>query len=420
MTALAGHPAYYPLTVTSLSSLPAGLADVVVVNLYNTGQSQLRFAGLPQPEPSDITQEVNRDPEDANRVAPFPSAGYAPGVTYGAYADPTGQKFAYVSANDTFDLQVASEKVTHTAYRIQLLDPGPSLYGLPLWERQYLPSFNTPDPLVLGPTYIHPIITAGGKDITAAVESGSYTTSSLGTGQTSDITVSFAPPAAYRYLPLRFNLINATTGELEDVMVIDPSSIVTCTSGGDQQVQANITTASGSRHKLNFEAWDRTNPSSPTACMQHLSHSWITTAPLVFGQYVPGTDSSPAGGDNPVGLWLMPQPNTILRVNTDTGTVTGNATAFVDSPLTGPDGSPDTVSASDGFENYYFLGTFPNLNWNTTDGTNGLGVAPGDTLLPPLTVPAGQTELRGLAGEHDGCGALLPGRRADRRPGHGG
>ena len=47
-------------------------------------------------------------------------------------------------------------------------------------------------------------------------------------------------------------------------------------------------TSTGS-HKLNFEACDRTDPQSPTDCMQHLSHSWITTAPLVFGQYVAGT-----------------------------------------------------------------------------------------------------------------------------------
>ena len=125
MTGQPGHPAYYPITVTSQSSIPSGLADVVVVNLYNQGQSQLRFAGLPQPEPGDITTTVQQDGE-SYRVAPFPDAGYASGATYGAYPDPTGQKFAYVSSYDTFDLQVASEIVSHTAYRIQMVDPSPT------------------------------------------------------------------------------------------------------------------------------------------------------------------------------------------------------------------------------------------------------------------------------------------------------
>ncbi len=386
LSALVGHPSYYPITVTSLSSLPSGLSDVVVVNLYNDGESQLRFAGLPQPEPSDITSTVQLE-TDSGRVAPFPSAGYGAGATYGAYPDPTGQKFAYVSTYDTFDLQVASEKAAHTAYRIQMVDPSLSSNQLPLWERD---AFSTPfyngtdlqfpaDPLAPG-TNINPTITAGGVNITAAVENGTYATSSLGTNETTNITVSFGANSSLRYTPLRFNLINATTGELEDVMVIGPSSIVACTSDGYAQVQATTT----AHHKLNFEAFDRTDPQSPAACMQHLSHSWITTAPLVFGPYVPGTDSSPAGGDNPTGLWLTPQPHTVLRVDTDTGIVTGNATAFVDSPLTGADGTPDT--ASDGFANYYFLGTFPTLHWNTADPTNGLEVA-ANTLMPAAPFP---------------------------------
>jgi hypothetical protein len=397
VTSQPGHPGYYPLTVTSLSSLPAGLADVVVAGLYNTGQSQLRFAGLPQPEPSDITATVQQD-HDTNRVAPFPDAGYAAGATYGAYSDPTGQKFAYVSAYDTFDLQVASEIVTHTQYRIQMVDPGDQLRGLPAWERDalglpyYSPNPEEPaDPLAAG-SGLNPTIMAGGVNITAAVENGTYTTASLGTNETTNITVSFAPTSQLRYIPLKFNLINAATGEVEDVMVIQPSSIVSCTPDGSGEVQQTITTSTGS-HKLNFEAWDRTDPQSPTACLQHLSHSWITSAPLVLGQYVPGTSDSLAGGDNPVGLWFVPQPNTILRVNTDNGFVTGNATAFVDSPLTDGNGNPDANTASDGLENYYFLGAFPNLNWSTTDTTNGLPIAAGSTLLPAAPFPLVQPSV---------------------------
>ena len=399
VTAQAGHPGYFPLTVSSQSSLPAGLADVVVIGLYNQGQSQLRFAGLPQPEPSDITTTVAQDGE-TNRVAPLPDDGYTPGVTYGAYSDPTGNKFAYVSGYDTFDLQVASEIVTPTAYRIQMVDPGSQLTGLPAWERDAFgqPYYNggTPvlpaDGLAAG-SGLNIDVTAGGQDITSAVANGTYTTGSLGTNATSDITVSFNPTTQQRYIPIKFNLYDATTGELEDVMVVEPSSIVTCTPDGDQQVQQSITTASGT-HKLNFEAYNRVDPQSPSACMQHLSHSWITTAPLVFGQYVPATsptqangfNASPAGGDNPMGLWLMPQPNTILKVDTDTGVVTGNATAFVDSPYTDANGIPQASTASDGLGNYYFLGMYTSLNWNTTDGTNGLAVA-SNAGLPPAPFP---------------------------------
>jgi hypothetical protein len=343
---------------------------------------------------------VQQDGE-SNRVAPFPDAGYAPGVTYGAYSDPTGQKFAYVSAYDTFDLQVASEVVNHTAYRIQMVDPGPQVRGLPAWEQD---AFVTPyynggnlqqaaDPLAAG-SGLNVSITAGGQDITAAVENGTYTTSSLGTNETSDITVTFAPTVQQRYIPLKFDLIDAATGELEDVMVIEPSSIVSCTPDGYQQIQQTITNGTGS-HKLNFEAWDRTDPQSPTACMQHLSHSWITTAPLVFGQYVPaqganssdGFNATPAGGENPVGLWLVPQPNTVLRVNTDTGYVNGNVTAFVDSPLVDASGNPDANASSDGLGNYYFIGAFPNFNWDSTEVTNGLPVVGGTSLLPNAPFP---------------------------------
>ena len=77
-----------------------------------------------------------------------------------------------------------------------MVDPGPSLTGLPDWERVAFadPYYNGSaldtyaDPLALDP-----IITAGGQNVTAAVENGTYTTASLGTNQTSDITLSFNP-----------------------------------------------------------------------------------------------------------------------------------------------------------------------------------------------------------------------------------
>jgi hypothetical protein len=394
-TALAGYLGYYPISVTSMSSLPAGLADVVVVGLYNTGQSQLRFGGLPQPEPADITQTVNSIGL-SNRVPPLPSAGYAPGVTYGAYSDPTGQKFAYVSTYDTFDMQVASETVSPTPYKIQMVDPGSSLAGLPTWERDVFgsPYFNgtaldTPaDPLAPGAS-INPTFIVGGQNVTSALEAGTYTTPSLGTNQTLDVQVSFSPPpgSSERYIPLKFNLINANTGEIEDVLVLDPSSIISCSANGTlEQQQASISTSTGT-DRLNFEAFNRADPQSTSDCMQQLTHSWITTAPVVFGSYVPATDNSSAGGDNPVGLWLMPQNGTVLRINTDTLTVTGtNVSAYVDSPLLNADGSVDTLAATDGYAQYYYLGNYQGLTWNTTDATTGLAVAP-QTTLPASPFP---------------------------------
>ena len=397
-SAQAGHPGYFPMTVTSQSSLPSGLADLVVIGLYNTGESQLRFAGLPQPEPTDITTLVNQG-GFSNRTAPFPSAGYAPGVTYGAYSDASGQKFAYVSAYDTFDLQVASEKVSHTAYRIQMVDPGTALTGLPNWEKVVFSSpyyngraLDTPaDPLAPG-SNLDPTITAGGQDITAAVEAGTYTTASLGTNATSDITVSFNPPAgdSQRYTPLKFDLINASTGAVEDVMVIDPSSIITCSANGYSQQQAVINGPAG-HERLNFEAFNRLDPNDPNDCMQQLSHSWVTTAPVVFSSYEPATDTAPAGGDTPTGLWLVPQGGSMIRINTDTLAVTSpSVKAYVDSPIVGADGSPDPTAAASGLANYYYLGRFPNLTWNTTNPTNGLAVT--STTLPsspfPLIAPS--------------------------------
>jgi hypothetical protein len=397
-TAQAGHPGYFPLTVTSQSTLPAALADVVVIGLYNTGESQLRFAGLPQPEPADIATMVSQDGA-THRVAPFPSAGYAAGATYGAYSDSSGQKFAYVSAYDTFDLQVASEKTTHTAYRIQAVDPGSQLTGLPLWEHYVFASpyydgsrLEVPADSFAAGSNLHLTITAGGQDVTAAVEAGTYTTASLGTNETTDLTISFDPPPgdSQRYIPIKFNLINATTGAIEDVMVIDPSSMITCSSNGDVQQQAVISGPDG-HERLNFEAFNRLNPSDPQDCLQQLSHSWITTAPVVFSSYVPATDNSPAGGDSPTGLWLVPQNGSILRIDTDTLSVTSpSVKAFVDSPVLGADGAPDPTAAAEGTSNYYFLGNFPDLTWNTTDGTNGLEIT--STTLPnapfPLVTPS--------------------------------
>ena len=328
-------------------------------------------------------------------MAPFPSRGYAPGVTYGAYPDATGQKFVYVSGYDTFDLQVASEKVSATPYKIQMVDPGSNVIGLPQWERYAfrIPYYNGQsfqdwsDPLA-GTTNIHPSFSVGGTDITAALENGTYTTPALGTNQTLNLTVSFAPPAgSQRYIPIKFNLVNANTGEVEDVLVIDPSTVVTCTSDGYEQVQAKAGT-----NRLNFEAFDRAGFGNSSDCMQHLTHSWITTAPLVFAPYVPATETTPAGGDYPHGLWLVPQGGSVVQVNTDTLTVRGaNVSAYVDSPLINPDGSPDTAAAASGLANYYFLGNYPGFTWHTADGTNGIALA-ANTTVPaapfPLVTPS--------------------------------
>jgi hypothetical protein len=92
-----------------------------------------------------------------------------------------------------------------------------------------------------------------------------------------------------------------------------------------------------------------------------------------------------------VGLWLVPQNGSVLRINTDTLTVTGDVSAFVDSPFLNADGSVATNYLQQGFEHYYFLNTYPNLTWNTADSTNGLAAA-SNTTLPhspfPLVAPS--------------------------------
>ncbi|HWW52130.1 MAG TPA: hypothetical protein VNY84_00065, partial [Acidimicrobiales bacterium] len=401
----AGHPGYVDISVSSTNSTPPGLSDNVLIQLYSTGQSQLRFAGLPQPEPMDITQSLTAA-ELAARTGPFPSVGYAPGAFYGAFPDATGQKFAYVSAWDNFGFQVFGNKVSATAYRVQMVDPATTCTpeaggafgcnvgpGLPAWERS---AFGQPysdhqvpggigqymDPLGgngmngLGgtPVNLHPKIMAGGQDVTAAVEAGTYTTPSLGTYQTTDLTVSFSPPAgdSQRYSPLKFNLINASTGEVEDVMVIGLSTIFSCTSDGGGQQLATITGPSGQKEHLSFRAFDRTGTSGAIDCLQHLSHSWISKVPVVFSSYVPATANTGAGGDNPNGLWLAPQFGALIRVDTDTLRVTSTyAKSYVDTPILGDDGQPDPSVPSPAYD---YVGDFPNLVWNTTDGTNGLPV----------------------------------------------
>lgn len=96
-TARAGRTGYFTVSATSVAS---GLSDAVQVQFYTQGASQLRFGGLPQPEPADTAARVRTF--NLKRVAPFPSVGYAPGITYGAYPDPTGQKFVYDSTYDSF------------------------------------------------------------------------------------------------------------------------------------------------------------------------------------------------------------------------------------------------------------------------------------------------------------------------------
>jgi hypothetical protein len=124
--------------------------------------------------------------------------------------------------------------------------------------------------------------------------------------------------------------------------------------------------------------------------MQHLSHSYISKLPLVFSDYVPATDSALAGGDTPEGLWLNPEYGSVIRVNTDTLEVTDSyAKGYVNSPLLGSDGLPDPNATS--LSNFYYLGDYPNLDWKTADGTNGLAVQSNSSLPNspfPLVAPS--------------------------------
>lgn len=382
----AGIPTYVDVTVTSNSALPSIAGDIVEMQLYNSGSSQLRFAGLPQPEPTDITTLVNQL-HLQNRNAPLPSAGYAPGVTYGAYSDPTGQKFVYASAYDTFGLQVASDMATHTSFRLEMSAPGLSDATLPDWTRDVFASpyytgsaLLTPENPLSGPDSVHPKITANGQDVTAAVEAGTFTTASLRTLETADVTVSFSPgKTGLRYTPLKFTLVDAGTGVVQDVVLVGLTSAVSCSPDGDGQHLVTITDSSGRRDSLSFRSFDRTGSAGATECLQHLSHSWITKLPVVFGSYVPATANSEAGGDNPYGFWLLPQLGAITRIDTDTLEVTSaHAKAYVDTPQLGNDGQPIRLANGQinpqtiAVDNY--VGDFPNLAWNTTDGTTGLAV----------------------------------------------
>src|SRR5262249_4111247 len=118
------------------------------------------------------------------------------------------------------------------------------------------------------------------------------------------------------------------------------------------------------------------------------SHSWITKLPMVFSSYevAPSPDDL-AGGENPNGLWLLPQSGGIVRVDTDTLTVSSAyAKGYVDAAILGDDGLPDPTS----FKAYNYVGDYPNLSWRPTDGTTGLKVAANAAIGPspfPLVKP---------------------------------
>ncbi len=159
-----------------------------------------------------------------------------------------------------------------------MADPGLLLAGLPNWERIVFafPYYNvqareTPaDPMAAG-SNLHPVITAGGVDVTAAVEAGTYTGRPLAWTKPDerhhrDRSTHATATRAKHFIPLKFNLINASTGAIEDVMVIDPSSIITCSADGYSQQQA-LTTGPNGPERLNFEAFNRLQPNDLSDCM---------------------------------------------------------------------------------------------------------------------------------------------------------
>ena len=364
--AQAGYPGYFIVSATSVAT---GLSDAVQVQLFTQGNSQLRFGGLPQPEPADLTKIVKN--YKLTRTAPFPSVGYAPGVFYGAYPDPKGGKFLYDSTYDSFDLQIFSQTVTASRQSLRLAAPSTNSGAMPYWERMVFGQeyFNQGQPMLpanpLGPDGVHPKITVNGVDVTDAVLAGTWTTDTMPSNETLDVHVAFAPAAgdSRRYLPLQLVLVDPDTGAVEDQLHLALSSIINCDTSVNLQQHL-----SDGHNKLNVRSYDRSKYGAD--CMQQLSNTLVTKQPLVFGS----DDSDTA---DPRGLWLLPQGGSVLTVNSRTLEVTGSSVkAYVDTALLGPDGTPDTSS----YRLYNYLGTYTNLDWKTADRTNGLAVND-DTIL---------------------------------------
>lgn len=374
-TARAGRPGYFTVSATSIAS---GLSDAVQVQLYTQGASQLRFGGLPQAEPADIAAKVRTF--KLARTAPFKPAGYSPGVTYGAYPDPSGQKFVYDSTYDNFDLQIFSQNVTATRQSLRfstatakdMPDWADLVYRFPYTNQGQ--SVVAADPL--GADGVHPKITVNGADVTAAVLAGTWSTGTMRTNETLDVHISFSPPAGdtRRYLPLRVALVDTDTVTVEDVLNLGLSSGISCNDDGIGQQLLKVGSA-----RLDFRSYDRAQ--GGVACMQPLSNSYISKAPLVF-------TSSDDDSLSPRGLWLLPQGGSLLTVDARTLEVTGaSVKAYADSALLGPDGKPDATT----YQLYNYLGTYANLDWKTRDATNGLAVGD-DTALPrspfPMVTPS--------------------------------
>ncbi|RNL81098.1 Ig-like domain-containing protein [Nocardioides marmorisolisilvae] len=378
-TSRTGRPGYFTISATSVAS---GLADAVQVQLLTTGASQLRFGGLPQAEPDDITQMVAAD-GFSDRTAPIKPAGYAPGVLYGAYPDPSGQKFVYDSAYDDFDVQIASQYLTKVRHRLVVSAPSLTQRTTPAWQRDVFSSTYRNSGDIQRPANpladdgVHPRFTVNGVDVTKAVLAGTWTTDPMLSGDTVNLHVSFSPAAgdSRRYAPLAITLLNDDTGDVEDVLSFGLSSIVTCDDDSFGQKRIKV----GTKH-LNFRSYDRTNGGAE--CLQHLTHSWITKLPMVFSS----DEASP--DDAPKGLWLLPQAGSMIRVDTDTLDVTSPlAKGYVDTALLGEDGLPDPTT----YRVYNYLGTYTGLTWHTADGKNGLEVGDSTILAPspfPLIKPA--------------------------------
>jgi hypothetical protein len=404
----AGTLESFPITVTSTTPPnPANpLTDTVVVTLRNLGDGQLRFDGAPQPEPADITDDVFHDSSASGRTLPISApGGYVPGTTYGKYSDRTGKKFVYGSAYDTFGLQVTNSSVGRATYRVQMLDTtpghGPQLL-LPWANSAFSQSYynlgniaHNADPFSLDPR-----VSINGADTTASVKDGTFTTTDLAPGASNTINLSFTPPAgdSQRYNPLRFNLINTNTGHIEDVIIVDVSTILQCSDDIDGQILA--TKGKGfTEQKLSFRSFDRGAANGRVDCIQRLTHSWVTNKPVVVSSYEAPAHFGPPGGYDPKGLWLDPLGG-VITINSDTLAVTSptEVKAYVDSPVLDSQGSPvatDPVPMA----LYYPIGDYPTLNWKTADHSNGLLVkrtsglprAPFPLLAPSSDDYAGST-----------------------------
>ena len=142
-----------------------------------------------------------------------------------------------------------------------------------------------------------------GKDVTADTLGGGYVADPIAGPASLDLKMSFTPPVGdnRRYQPFKLQLINDSTGKVEDAFTVDLSSILNCSTDSDEQILA---TGPSGKGKLSFRALDPAAPAGQQTCMQHVASGWITRNPVVFSNFVPSVDFGPAGGYTPHGLWL--------------------------------------------------------------------------------------------------------------------